>query len=287
MRRGLSSLVVLSLLAAGCEGAISNAGTGDAEATTTSAVVVVERAVDPPSVARVQASARFVRVPASSAPDDALRAIGASVDLPARGSCAPLGSSTADVAADGTAPVVELVDVGAVSMEAEGVETLLTARQLPDVTDVVSGIVYARTGDPAVFPAATHYVLHVAGHADLPAFDIAGSAPSDPNDVRFAGEPAAGGPLTVGTGATVDVSWTPDGTADAIYVDVQPASVRCTLGDGEGDAEAAHAGLPASLLGAEGTLAIHRLHREEVRAAGSLGGEMRFDFARTLRYARR
>lgn len=269
----------------GCDS--SNAGAGDAEATTTSAVVVVERTVDVSAAARVQASARFVRVPASSAPDDALRAIGASVEVPAKGTCAPLGPSTADVATDGTTPVVELVDVGAVSMEVDGVETHLTARQLPDVTDIVSGIVYARTADPTVFPAATRYVLHVAGHADLPAFDIPGSAPADPNDVRFAGEPLAGGPLAVNPGAAVDVSWTPDGTSDAIYVDVQPIGVRCALGDGLGDADAGRAGLPASLLGAEGTLTVHRLHREPVRTSGLLGGEMRFDFARSLRYARR
>jgi hypothetical protein len=285
MARGPELMVLFSLLAAGCEGTISSAGAGDAETTTTSAIVVVERTTDSASAPRVQASARFARFPASSATDDALRAIGAALDLPARGSCAPLGTLGADVGGDEPAPIVELVDVGAVSLEAGSVETRLTPRQLPDVTDVVSGIVYARSGDPTVFPASTRYVLHVGGRAGLAPFDVAGSAPADPSDVHVAGEPAAGGTLVVGV--SVEVSWAPDGSGDAIYLDVQPAGVRCTLGDGSADAEVAHATLPASLLGAEGTLVVHRMHREAAPAPSMAGAEVRFDFARSLAYARR
>jgi hypothetical protein len=284
MRRALPSLVVLSLAAAGCEGTVSATAAGDAEATTTSAVVIVERTVDPSSGPRVQASARFVRIPASSAPEGALRAIGAALELPAKGSCAPLGASAPDLSSDETPPVVELVDVGTVSLESDSVETRLTARQVPDVTDVVSGIVYARSGEPATFPPSTRYLLHVGGQAALAPFVLAATAPADPNDVHFTGESTPAGSLVIG--ATVDASWTPDGTSDAIFVDLQPAGVRCTLGDGSGDTDG-RAVLPPSLLGAEGTLTVHRLHRESVRAPGLLGGELRFDFARSLTYARR
>jgi hypothetical protein len=285
MRRALSSLVLLSLLAAGCEGTISSAGAGDAEATTTSAVIVVERTVDPSSTPRVQASARFVRVPASSSPDDALRAIGAAIDLPPKGTCAPLGSSASDVSSDDPPPVVELVDVGPVAVEADGVETRLAPRQLPDVTDVVSGIVYTRTGDATTFPPATRYVLHVGGQAGVAAFALPATAPPDPSDVRFGGEATDGGALAVA--GTVDVVWTPDGAGDALFVDVQPAGVRCTLGDGVTDGDAGRATLPHSLLGADGTVTVHRLHREVVHAPGLLGAEVRFDFARSFSYARR
>jgi hypothetical protein len=291
MHRGPVSLVwpsLVALLAAGCEGAISGAGAGDAEATTTHALVVVERTVDSASVPRVQASARFARFAASSGTDDAMRAIGAAIELPTRGACAPLGASSGEVGGDESAPIVELVDVGSVSIEADGVDTHLGARQLPDVTDVVSGVVYARTADPTVFPPSTRYVVHVghtAGPPGLAPFDVEGSAPADPNDVHVAGEPPAGGVLSV-TGA-VDVSWAPDASGDTVYVDVQPAGVRCTLGDGSADADAARATLPVSLLGAEGTLLVHRLHREVVRAASIAGGEVRFDFARSVAYARR
>jgi hypothetical protein len=70
-------------------------------------------------------------------------------------------------------------------------------------------------------------------------------------------------------------------------VDVQPAGVRCTLGDGATDADPTHATLPLSLLGSEGTLVVHRLHREILPAAAIAGGEVRFDFARALAYAHR
>src|SRR6516164_907878 len=100
MHRGPAPLVLpslLALLAAGCEGTISAAGAGDAEATTTHAVVVVERTADSTSAPRVEVSARFARFAASSPAGDALRAIGAALELPARGACAPLGASGADV----------------------------------------------------------------------------------------------------------------------------------------------------------------------------------------------
>src|SRR5580692_12918920 len=95
----------------GCAGAASGASDGvDAEATTTtSAVVAVERTADSTEGSRAEASARFIRIVAPSSADDALRAIGASLDLPASGSCASITSLAG--APVTTAPVVELLDV--------------------------------------------------------------------------------------------------------------------------------------------------------------------------------
>ncbi|MCL2450171.1 MAG: hypothetical protein FWD17_14585 [Polyangiaceae bacterium] len=289
MRCALPMLTLVSFFALGCEGTVASATPSDAEATTTSAVVIVERTVEPSSGPHVQASARFVRIPAAAGhPSDvegALRAIGAAVDLPAKGRCVPLGSPAADIVSEDEPPVVELVDVGSVSIESDRVETRLTARQVPDVTDIVSGIVYARAVDPNTFPPSARYVLHVGGQPQIAAFDLVATAPPDPNDVTFTGETTPAGSLVIGD--TVEASWAPDGTTDAIFVDLQPADVRCTLGEGGADADAAHAALPASLLGAEGTLTVHRLRREAVSAPGLFGGELRFDFARSLAYARR
>ena len=44
-----------------------------------------------------------------------------------------------------------------------GHETHLVPRQLPDVTDVVSGVVYARAADSALFPSSARYLVHVSG----------------------------------------------------------------------------------------------------------------------------
>ncbi len=151
MRLGLLTALVLVAPALGCTGAVSDpAGPIDAEPSTTSAIVIVERTVDPTGGPRAEASARFVRVAAPSSAREALRTIGAAVDVPAPGACVSL-AALAGGASAAAAPSVELVDVGAVSLEVNGLETHLVPRQLPDVTDVVSGVVYARAADPVLF----------------------------------------------------------------------------------------------------------------------------------------
>jgi hypothetical protein len=283
VRAATSALLAILPAAAGCAGTVAGGPGGvDAEAaTTTSAVVVVTRTADGAQGTRAEASARFVRVAASTPTDDALRAIGAALELPAPGACAAVRSLPGATPAGDAVPLVELVDVGSVSIEAAGQDTRLVPRQLPDVTDVVSGVVYARAADPALLPPATRYVLHVGGPSNVAAaveaFDAVALAPGDPSDVRVAGE--SGGTLVV-TGGTVDVAWTAE-PGEEVFVDVRPEGVRCVLGEG------GRASLPASLLGEAGALVVHRLRREPLRSRSIDGGELRFDFARALTYSRR
>ena len=279
MRLTVFALLPVLPAALGCAGTVSGGADGvDADVTsTTTAVVAVERTSDPADGTRAQASARFIRVTGSSA-DDALRAIGASVELPARGACATL-VSLADRPV-GAAPVVELLDVGDVSLETEGAETRLSPRQLPDVTDVVSGVVYARAVESSLLPAATQYVVHVGGGNGLQPLEVTALAPGDPGDVRIAGEDSG---VLVASGATVDLSWTAahPGVDDVIYVDVRPNGVRCVM-DGAG-----HGTVSTMFFDDAGTLVVHRLHREALAARGIDSGEVRFDFARTVSYVRR
>ncbi len=274
----------------GCTGTVSDpAVAGDAEtSTTTSAIVIVERTVDATGGPRAETSARFVRIASRSSTRDALRAIGATVDLPAPATCA---SIAALAGAGGNSPseappVVELLDVGAVSLEANGNETRLVPRQLPDVTDVVSGVVYARAADPVLLPSSTRYVVHVRGGPSLEPFDVAAAAPADPADVRVAGEDAATG-LVVTAGAPIELAGTADATDDALYVEVQPAAFRCTLsGSPSAPGDRARASVPASLIDDTGTLVVHRVHRETLVARGLDSAEVRFDFSRSVAYAR-
>jgi hypothetical protein len=179
------------------------------------------------------------------------------------------------------------VDVGAVSLEVSGRETRLVPRQLPDVTDVVTGVVYARAADATLFPSASRYLVHVAGGPDVDPFEVWATAPADPADVHIAGEDPANG-LVVATGGPVDITWTPDMTSDSLYVDVQPAAIRCALDNGQHSADApGKAALPASLVDEAGTLVVHRVHRESLVARGLEGGEVRFDFSRSVAYQRR
>jgi hypothetical protein len=291
-------LVVLTLLsplllpaAVGCAANVSGSpSAGDAEVvTTTSAVVVVERTVNQGNASegsRAEASARFVRVAFGSSTLEALRAIGASLELPARGTCASLSSLAQTAHKADPAPVIELADVGSVSLEAiAGGETHLVPRQLPDVTDVVSGMVYARATDPALLPAATRYVVHVGGGPGLEPFDVSAIAPADPSDVIVVGENPTG--RLVANGASVDLAWPADGTDDLVYADVRPAGVRCTLGDGTGSQQDLVRGsVSTSLMDGAGTVIVHRLHREALVARGVEAGEIRFDFARSIAYLR-
>ncbi len=288
MRLGLLTALLLAAPAVGCTSAVSDPiGPVDAEPSTTSAIVIVERTVDPAGGPRAEASARFVRVSAPASAQDALRTIGAAVNLPAPGTCVSLAALADGVVMATAAPSVELVDVGAVSLEVSGLETHLTPRQLPDVTDVVSGVVYARAAEPTLFPSSARYIVRVSGGPDIDPFDVSATAPSDPTDVHIGGEDSASG-LVVAAGAPIEMAWTVDATDDSLYVDVQPAAVRCALDGAQhpGDGSA-HAAVPASWVDEAGTLVLHRVHREALVARGLEGGEVRFDFSRSVAYVRR
>jgi hypothetical protein len=251
-------------------------------------VVVVERSVDAVEGVRTEASARFVRVAASSSVDVVLQAVGAALELPAPGSCASVNLAPHASSPDTPMPSVELVDVGAVALEAAGVETRLGLRQVPDVTDVLTGVVYARPADGPVLPAGTPYDVRVSGGPNLPAFHASAVAPNDPTDMSVAGESPTG--TLFARGAAVEVTWTRDqGPAqDVLYADIQPAGVRCVLADAsKGIAtEPARASLPTSLFDDAGTLVLHRVRRTPLVIAGIADGEVRFDFSRSLAYVR-
>src|SRR4029077_15627219 len=148
----------------------------------------------------------------------------------------------------------------------------------PDITDVVSGVVYARAADPTLLPAERLSVVHVAGGRGLPAFQINARAPEDPCKVRISGENRPG--IVTLTGPTLDFSWTADASNDLVYVDARPDGIRCLFEN------VGHAAVSTVLLGAGGTVVVHRLRREPLRAPGVDSGEVRFDFARAVGYVR-
>src|ERR1700722_12090733 len=169
-------LVPVALGTMGCAGTVSSGADGvDAEtAARTTALVSVERTSDPMVGSRAEGSARFLRVLAPASAGDAFRAIGAALELPAAGACAAVTSRAGDGPA--RVPMVELLDVGGVVIEAGGIETRMSPRQLPDVTDVVSGVVYARGADPALLPDTARYQIRVAGNAGFEPFTVSASA---------------------------------------------------------------------------------------------------------------
>jgi hypothetical protein len=273
----MRSLLALGALASmslslGCT--VGNTDTPDAEAqtqaTTATGIVVVERTGVGDAIV-----ARFIRTRQGIVDDAALRTAGVQ-DVPAPGSCV----TSFDIAPS-TARGVELLDVGAVTVDAfvgdpaQGKTTILLPRAMPDPAGVVSGYFYSARASEAYTPTS-RLSLRASGGQDLPeGFAVSVASPRDLSDVRV-----------VATPASVDVLWDSsesDGR-DLVYADVlAPAMIaRCAGSD------AGHLAIPASALGAaeEGTIAVHRVHREPFRTRGIDPGEVRFDFARVVSFRR-
>jgi hypothetical protein len=290
------SLALPLLCAAGvdCSAQLASPTEPDAEmSSTTAAVVLVERTVSADESARAEAVARFVRMRSGAVDDDALRMVGAAIEFPTLGTCAALAST--QPAASGPARAVQLVDVGTIGIDANGMHTALQARRLPDIVDLVSGVVYStRAPDPDAFPEGAAYILHAAGRpeVDLAPFTASATAPREPDELRIAGQdPRTPGGLLLPSDTAATLAWRAGNHDDVVYVDVSQAAppnansatsnVRCLFED------AGHAVIAATALTSDdGTLTVHRLHRETFQAAGIDAGEIRFDFARTISFRR-
>jgi hypothetical protein len=286
-------VVLGAAISVGCSATVAASPEG-ADADTmqaATAIVTVQRTFSfgaEVGTARADAVGSFVQMRSGSVDDQALHLVRAAVDLPAKGGCTALAQTWS---AETSAPArpVYLADVGAISLETGNTRTNLSARQQPDVADLVSGVRYfARPTDAALLPAGGKYVLHVAGASGFDPFDVTAAAPADLGDVRVAGQDAAIG-ITLGTNdAAIDISWEPGSADDAVFVDVKSRDpnvpvLRCLFPD------AGHASLAAWSFGGieDGTLSLHRLHRESFRAHGIESGEIRFDFARVISFTRR
>jgi hypothetical protein len=275
-----------SLTAVGCVAPPDDRPDAEAASATATAVVVVERTTGPGDAVRADAViARFVRVRQGSVDEQALRIAGAAWDLPAPGTCVAAAQDAAQPAFQPRS--VDLLDVGVLTTRAldsahaatSAKSTVLLPRSMPDPTGVVSGVFYSARSTEAFTPAA-RLQLHTSGGPDMPeGFRVDVAAPHDVGDVRVSA--AANG---------IDIGWDVDtATSDArdlVYVDVLGQSsrlvARCTALD------VGQLSVPATSLGAidEGTVSVHRLHRESFRAKGIEPGEIRFDLARVVAFHR-
>lgn len=250
---------------AGCSATVA-AGEADSEASTVTALVVVERTASEHS----EAHARFIRAAAND--EGALDLVAGAESLPAIGAC------SAGSAAIASKPVA-LMDVGAVTVDANDVRTTLVARRLPDVVSLVSGVVYTARGPEDGSFGAGRYVLRVAGSPELHAFTREADAPALLTAIRVDGQ-AASGPVDVG--AAADVTWEPGVEGDVVVIDAPTAggTQRCAFAD---DAGRAH----VTNLAPSGVLTLHRVRQAPIAAPGVDRGELRFDFSRVVVFRRR
>jgi hypothetical protein len=275
-----------SLTAVGCSAPVDDRPDAEAASTTATAVVVVERTTGPGDAVRGDAViARFVRVRQGAVDEQALRIAGAAWDLPAPGTCVAAAQDAAQPAFQPRS--VDLLDVGVLTTSpldgahsaTAAKSTVLLPRSMPDPTGVVSGVFYSARSAEAFTPAA-RLQLHTSGGPDMPeGFRVDVASPHDVGDVRVA--TSAGG---------LDIGWEVDALTndarDLVYVDVLAQSsrlvARCTAVD------AGQLSIPGTSLGAvdDGTVSVHRLHRESFRAKGIEPGEIRFDLARVVAFHR-
>ncbi len=151
--------------------------------TSATAVVVVEGSSGNEGV-RTDAVARFVRARNGAVDDDALRMVGATVDFPAVGGCGRLASASAHTP---SAHAIALLDVGAVTLIAGESVAPLQRRQLPDVADLVSGVVYSAAARGGALPSKSAYLLRVDGAPRNPTFRPSSSAPTPRASRRTSG----------------------------------------------------------------------------------------------------
>jgi hypothetical protein len=287
LRNGLAARTALAGLApfmlpllAACSAPLAAPGVGGAgsdslerdaaEGTSSAALVVVERTITADETTHGSAVARFIRMRAGSVDDQTLRMVGATLDLPALGACAPAGDLSLDSASSSAASAVsegpravELLDVGALTVEANGVRSALEARALPDIVDLVTGVLYstpttsarsAATEAPSDAPAhaitgqaaaaGASYVVRASGSSrggdldhGVAAFLISATAPGEPTELRVDGQDArlADG-LALTAGEHVDLTWDvtddrdPD---DVVYVELVPSDAVGSIEAGE------------------------------------------------------
>jgi len=245
-------LYALAPLAVACSAPVVLPGSGvdslghDAtDGVASAGLVVIERTVTADDAARSSAVARFIKMRAGSLDDETLRMVGATLDLPPLGACAPATAGGADTTLSGASATreaegpraVELLDVGGVAIEANSLRTTLEARALPDIVDLVTGVLYStRLGqhDPDALPGQGAYVIRSSGSSSaaepergVPAFTVSATAPGEPDDLRVDGQDARSSDgVRLTAGGLVALSWRANDAADpddVIYVDLIPA----------------------------------------------------------------
>ena len=273
----------LLLLAAACGSGVEPAETDEPVATTTHALLRVERSalIGAEDEATGMAFAGVVRVPETADPEPLLRLSGRGLTLPMAGQCA-LSSRERDAMLASNVGQAEFLDAGDVLLRASEAETLLAPRLFESSQTELSGVVYTsrdRASEP--LPGGAPYVLKTSGSEQLPALELRVQAPELLSDVSVGGATLAE-VSQVAVASELAVSWRPGDARDVVYVEVTGAEAGtlgvCAFRDSDGGGA-----LPRGLFGVSGagSLAFHRL-REVAADVGALdAAEVRFDFELT------
>lgn len=226
---------------------------------------------------RGEALAGFMQVPADVDVGSARQLIGLELALPDMSQCV-----TRTRAGDADQPVatserLELLDVGDVSLVADGKSTTLAPMAFPTVTDLISGVLYTtRDLSAEPLPAGVQYSVRTAGGA-VSAVDLNGSAPSELAGVTVGGVPLAD-VTRISPSAPIDLTWAVGDAGDVVYVELSADGsdpAVCAFQDDFGVGS-----VPAGAFAGSGPgrFSLHRVRAREFASDDIESAELRFDF---------
>jgi hypothetical protein len=264
--RWLWAGVGLSLFGLGCGGA-DQLPTDESESV--QAVLSIERLehASQEETSSASAMAQFVVLPTEADAHATLDAAGLRAQLPERTGCVEAlhADPNGRVAAAGlTFPEpLELLEAGDVSVDADGIVTLLALNVFPP-SGSAAGVIYTTPDQSAQpLPPDTNYSIRATGSDGIPPLTIFGRAPGPLHDVTIAGIPL-GHSASLRSGLPLDLTWAEGDAADKIYIELTDSerSIVCGFSDDDGAGT-----VPASFMGRLGSDAVIRLSVHRVREA--------------------
>ncbi len=280
LREALSLAAAFALLGIGCGGA-DELPTDEAESV--QAVLSIERLenASQEEASSASAMAQFVVLPTEADAHATLDAAGLRAQLPERSGCVEAfhadPSGRAGASEEGGLPFpepLELLEAGDVSIDADGLVTLLALNVFPP-SGSASGVIYTTPDQSArPLPPDTNYSIRATGSDGIPPLTIFGRAPSPLRDVTLAGIPL-GHNASLQTRLPLDLTWAEGAAGDRIYVELTDSEKSIVCGfddaDGAGTVPASFMGRlssPAGTTDAVVRLSVHRV-REAVEARGT------------------
>jgi hypothetical protein len=296
----LRLLLAASPLLAGCLGEPEDAHSATGP-TGVQGLVVVERlewwGTDDDGSAQSNVSARVLRMVRQPTWQRdvrlAERAVGAGLDAPPLGTCAPLGAEPPPDSLEDLGRL-ELLPAGEVQLEADGARIPLAVRAFPDVGARVSGVFYTSEDAQIDLPAGTTYSIRLGGRAGTSRqgeIEKHVVAPSSLEGLSLGGVALASGEAFLSAGRAADLTWLAPVDAwssDVILADVvalDGTGMRCAFADaGQGTLSIGS----LVLSGDEAFVLVHRVRSADL---GSGDGEeidvdglgVRFDLAVSTR----
>lgn len=182
--------------------------------------------------------------------------------------------------------VVELLDVGDLSVKFGTGQKTVATRTFPDLLRVIVGVIYSTDeAHGVVFRPGRTYDLRASGSDEVGAFEVALDAPEDLVDLRVAGSMPGEDTPVITRGTPLDIGWDADGFGDEVMATLTftsmgaPWSMTCRMrDDGEFTVPASlTSGFPDPLTCSDAELSLTRVRQVAFRAAGLSSGALRFE----------